>query len=277
MGPQPEPDAPAAQRAAAGARRAGLDVVVLREEATRVEFRDVGAVVHFLRKVVWTVPDFTVDRYRDRLPALYELIDRDGSFVAPSQRYLLEVRRPGEPAAAAGPGELSYPAGDTGRVSALDRFSAPTRAWFTGAFAQPTAAQEGAWDAIAAASTPSSSPPPARARRWRRSSGRWTGWPPPRRPTSEHRCRVLYVSPLKALAVDVERNLRAPLTGIGQAAPGWGCPAGDPGRHPLRRHPGRRAPRARPPPAGHPDHHARVAVPAADQLGRASRCAASRR
>ena len=32
------------------------------------------------------------------------------------------------------------------------------------------------------------------------------------------RCRVLYVSPLKALAVDVERNLRAPLTGIGHAA-----------------------------------------------------------
>ena len=48
---------------------------------------------------------------------------------------------------------------------------------------------------------------------------RWTGWPPGRRPPSpQQRCRVLYVSPLKALAVDVERNLRGPLVGIGQAA-----------------------------------------------------------
>ena len=44
----------------------------------------------------------------------------------------------------------------------------------------------------------------------------------PRRP--QHRCRVLYVSPLKALAVDVERNLRAPLAGIGQAAQRLGLP-----------------------------------------------------
>ena len=45
-----------------------------------------------------------------------------------------------------------------------------------------------------------------------------------RRPTSSARCRVLYVSPLKALAVDVERNLRAPLAGIGQAAARLGLP-----------------------------------------------------
>ena len=63
----------------------------------------------------------------------------------------------------------------------------------------------------AAASTRSSSPPPARARRWRPSCGRSTGWRPLPPPAEEQRrCRVLYVSPLKALAVDVERNLRAP-------------------------------------------------------------------
>ena len=45
-----------------------------------------------------------------------------------------------------------------------------------------------------------------------------------RRPRSQRRCRVLYVSPLKALAVDVERNLRAPLTGIRQAPPRLGLP-----------------------------------------------------
>src|SRR4051794_39242400 len=46
------------------------------------------------------------------------------------------------------PGGMSYPTGTLVDMSALDRFSEPTRAWFTGAFLQPTAAQEGAWDAV---------------------------------------------------------------------------------------------------------------------------------
>ena len=49
--------------------------------------------------------------------------------------------------------------------------------------------------------------------------------PPPDKP--KHRCRVLYVSPLKALAVDVERNLRAPLAGIRQAADRLGAAIAD--------------------------------------------------
>ena len=48
---------------------------------------------------------------------------------------------------------------------------------------------------------------------------------PPEDP--QRRCRVLYISPLKALAVDVERNLRSPLAGIGQAAARLGLPAPD--------------------------------------------------
>ena len=51
------------------------------------------------------------------------------------------------------------------------------------------------------------------------------------------RCRVLYVSPLKALAVDVERNLRAPLAGIRATPDGCGARARPHRRHPLRRHP----------------------------------------
>src|SRR5438876_4311536 len=43
-------------------------------------------------------------------------------------------------------------------------------------------------------------------------------------PPKSRRCRVLYVSPLKALAVDVERNLRAPLAGIAQIAEAIGAP-----------------------------------------------------
>ncbi|KGH47912.1 DEAD/DEAH box helicase [Modestobacter caceresii] len=104
-------------------------------------------------------------------------------------------------------------------MSALERFSAPTQAWFTGAFEQPTAAQEGAWTAISSGEhalvvAPTGSGKTLAAFLW--SLDRLAATPPPEDPLA--RCRVLYVSPLKALAVDVERNLRAPLTGIGQAA-----------------------------------------------------------
>jgi hypothetical protein len=50
-------------------------------------------VVHFLRKVVWTVPGFSVERHRDRLRDLHGHIEREGRFVAHSQRYLIEARR----------------------------------------------------------------------------------------------------------------------------------------------------------------------------------------
>lgn len=94
-GARPEPDLPSAELAADAARSAGLDVVDLRSQACRVEFGDVGAVVHFLRKVVWTVPDFSVERYRPQLTELHRRIERDGALVSWSQRYLLEARRPG--------------------------------------------------------------------------------------------------------------------------------------------------------------------------------------
>ncbi|WP_419672898.1 class I SAM-dependent methyltransferase [Herbidospora cretacea] len=75
------------------AERAGLDVVDVRHEALRMEFFDVAAVVVFLRKVVWTVPGFTVDAYRDRLETLHDFIERHGPFVAHSQRILIEAVR----------------------------------------------------------------------------------------------------------------------------------------------------------------------------------------
>ena len=80
----------------------------------------------------------------------------------------------------------------------------------------------------ARAAAPWSSPRPAPARPCPRSCGRSTGWPRRPRPAEPlRRCRVLYISPLKALAVDVERNLRAPLTGIRQAAQRLGLPEPD--------------------------------------------------
>jgi ATP-dependent Lhr-like helicase len=101
----------------------------------------------------------------------------------------------------------------------LARFSEPTRDWFTGAFAAPTPAQVGAWDAIAAGRcvlvvAPTGSGKTLAAFLW--ALDRLAVTPPPDDPLD--RCRVLYVSPLKALTVDVERNLRSPLVGIQQAA-----------------------------------------------------------
>lgn len=77
-----------------GARNAGLKVVELVHEETAVEFFDVAAVVYFLRKVLWTVPDFTVDRYRERLAALHAHIEAEGSFGCHSRRVLMEARKP---------------------------------------------------------------------------------------------------------------------------------------------------------------------------------------
>ncbi|MFC8196505.1 class I SAM-dependent methyltransferase [Streptomyces sp. NPDC057298] len=96
LGPQPEAQRGARHpdRERAGAEAAGLEVVDLRTERLRMEFHDIGAVVHFLRKVVWMVPDFTVDRYRPQLLSLHERIEAEGPFVAHSSRHLFEARRP---------------------------------------------------------------------------------------------------------------------------------------------------------------------------------------
>ncbi len=56
--------------------------------------RRAAAAVYPLRKVVWWVPDFTIDRYRDRLRDLHAHIEHNGSFVAHSTRHLIEARRP---------------------------------------------------------------------------------------------------------------------------------------------------------------------------------------
>ncbi|MFF3176356.1 DEAD/DEAH box helicase [Streptomyces sp. NPDC057900] len=109
--------------------------------------------------------------------------------------------------------------------SALDSFSAATRGWFTGAFSAPTAAQEGAWRAIGEGSdvlvvAPTGSGKTLAA--FLAALDQLTAVPPPAE--AKKRCRVLYVSPLKALAVDVERNLRSPLTGIRQESVRLGLP-----------------------------------------------------
>ncbi|WP_319456574.1 MULTISPECIES: ATP-dependent helicase [unclassified Mycobacterium] len=107
----------------------------------------------------------------------------------------------------------------------MAQFSALTREWFTGTFAAPTAAQAEAWAAIAAGDhtlvvAPTGSGKTLAAFLWaidRLAAAE------PKAPTAG--TRVLYVSPLKALAVDVERNLSTPLTGITRVAERLGQPA----------------------------------------------------
>jgi SAM-dependent methyltransferase len=94
MGPQPVNHGRNADRAVAGAQGAGLRVVDLRQQALRVEFFDVAAVVYFLKKVLWTVPGFTVAGYAEPLARMHEHIQASGSFVCHSQRFLIEARMP---------------------------------------------------------------------------------------------------------------------------------------------------------------------------------------
>lgn len=91
----PVPPGPPGDRELAAAVSADLEVVDVRDEHTRVEFFDVGAIVYFLRKVIWTVPDFTVERYEPELRRLHALIEREGAFVSHSTRRLIEARKRG--------------------------------------------------------------------------------------------------------------------------------------------------------------------------------------
>ncbi len=120
--------------------------------------------------------------------------------------------RPGNPP----PGRVGDP---------LGCFSEVTRAWFAGAFAAPTPAQVQAWESISSGRhtlviAPTGSGKTLAAFLW--ALDKLAAAPVPEDPA--HRCRVLYVSPLKALAVDIERNLRAPLAGLRQAAHRLGVP-----------------------------------------------------
>jgi ATP-dependent Lhr-like helicase len=100
----------------------------------------------------------------------------------------------------------------------LDEFHPATREWFTTAFREPTRTQRVGWPVIArGASTlilaPTGSGKTLTAFLWCLNRLMFEPLPP-----RDERCRILYISPLKALAVDVERNLRTPLAGIARAA-----------------------------------------------------------
>ncbi len=106
-------------------------------------------------------------------------------------------------------------------MASLERFSPVARAWFQAAFDAPTAAQEQGWDAISKGDhtlilAPTGSGKTLAAFYW--TLDRLMAEP------TDNTCRVLYVSPLKALTYDVERNLRAPLAGMALEAERRGLP-----------------------------------------------------
>jgi ATP-dependent Lhr-like helicase len=123
----------------------------------------------------------------------------------------------------------------------LDRFSEAARAWFTSSFAAPTPAQEQGWEAISKGHhtlilAPTGSGKTLAAFFW--ALDRLAVLGPP--PDEKQRLKVLYVSPLKALTYDVERNLRAPLVGMGATGVRVGTRTGDTTekeRRDIARHP----------------------------------------
>jgi SAM-dependent methyltransferase len=104
LGPLPEArNGRSPQRESAAAHKAGLVVTGLRTARCRMEFFDVGAVVWILRKCVWWVPGFTVDKYIGKLAELDRQMRRSEPFIAHSSRHLIEARRPALAPAASGP------------------------------------------------------------------------------------------------------------------------------------------------------------------------------
>ena len=147
----------------------------------------------------------------------------------------------------------------------LAAFSESTRDWFRETFAAPTRAQAQGWQAIAAGEHTLIQAPTGAGKTLAAFLWCSIGCSPSAAPAEpQATLRVLYVSPLKALAHDIERNLRrrwrasdAPPSAEGTALPDIAvAPA-------HRRHAGRRTAALSRDAAGHPDHHARVAVPAA--------------
>lgn len=94
MGPLPPSTERDPERARRAAEDAGLVVEQLEVERPRTVFHDIGAVVYFLRLVVWIVPGFTVERYRPQLRRLHDHITAHGAYETTASRYLIRARKP---------------------------------------------------------------------------------------------------------------------------------------------------------------------------------------
>src|SRR6476620_3021075 len=139
----------------------------------------------------------------------------------------------------------------------LQRFSPAVREWFATSFPEPTPAQVQGWPPITEGRhtlicAPTGSGKTLTA--FLSSIDRLVTSPPPEK---ARRTRVLYLSPLRALAFDVEKNLRAPLVAVQRAGR----------RRPHRRHQCQGSPGPHPSPPGPADHDAGEPLPDADLVG----------
>jgi ATP-dependent helicase Lhr and Lhr-like helicase len=111
------------------------------------------------------------------------------------------------------------------RSDPLAPFSSPVRRWFESSFEGPTPAQTGGWEAISSGAHTLICAPTGSGKTL--ASFLWGIDRLAREPAREEGVRLVYVSPLKALSYDIERNLRAPLRGIGSAEISVGLRTGD--------------------------------------------------
>src|SRR5215468_9134947 len=166
-----------------------------------------------VRSSIWHGRRLARDSSRGQADGIVCRAGQDGCMPAKTR-----TRSEAPPPHAAAPDGTRPPAGRAG-ADPLAGFSALAREWFTGAFTEPTPAQAGAWSSIAGGDNtlviaPTGSGKTLAAFLW--ALDRLARTPVPADP--KLRCRVLYISPLKALAVDIERNLRAPLAGMRHVA-----------------------------------------------------------
>src|SRR5436190_15526894 len=152
------------------------------------------------------VPASTASQSSSRYPV--RLCSASDAPYAPSTLSRIPVLRP----------ELAWETLFLQRKELMSSFHPAVSQWFSGAFPAPTRAQQMGWPPIARGDwtlifAPTGSGKTLAAFLWALDRLMFVPAPP-----KERRCRVLYVSPMKALAVDVERNLRAPLAGIANLA-----------------------------------------------------------
>ena len=75
---------------------AGFEIVESQEVYPEYSFLDIGAVVYTFTAIPWLLGDFSVEKYRDRLLAMHEHIQKHGSFTVKDQRFLVEARKPNQ-------------------------------------------------------------------------------------------------------------------------------------------------------------------------------------
>jgi SAM-dependent methyltransferase len=83
-----------AERAAKQLEAAGLKILERKEEFPKTDFKDIGAVVYYLKAIPWQVSDFSIEKYYDRLAEIQQIIQEKGAFTVQAHRFLIEAQKP---------------------------------------------------------------------------------------------------------------------------------------------------------------------------------------